>query len=928
MVEFLTSLPFIDLFINFMIASTALMGAVWCLEKLRVINTPDLAELAWKLAIAASFIAILPASLNKATITIENDQATSFVSKLNDTITEPRRMHQGITPSPTVHPPVGDQAVQPSPLQPLASDSVTPASRADEGKKAEAFPSSLSENIRTIDMIALLWASFASLALITLAISYLRAIKGLGTRVRVNSEHPANQTLRRICEKAAIRHVPYLSRSGDIKSPICLPRREICLPDWAFETMAEDDLESLLAHEVGHMVRHDPIMLIVLQFLARLFFFQPMFVLAQRRLTDIAELAADEWAAKQLSNSKAVASALYACANKIHQQRQTTWGMAMAGRESILKARVERLLKADGSAFKASGASAKLLLSALLVALAIGLPGIQFSHATDKTYPHAGKDREITVEGETAAPVAPPAVPVAQMGQKPKDTHPPEGTSLNFSSSHDEYSIQLLSTGHFALNDTEDAFLALSETGDLKLIIDTGEKDASYHMIVKDGQADHAFYKNGEAATNQQANEAWLREAIHNLITEGYDTEERVSRILKAGTPSDVLEETARMKTDWVKHSYLLALLDRTTLTDKEQRKLTHMVLDFKDDFHKKLVLLRLFDKDTTDNRVGLALKAAKDMKSDFERRELVTVALQHEGLTRKNAAAFLKVAKTINSDFELRSLLAAAVLNADIDLKTAEKLIDLAEDKIDSDFEKRAFYTHMVQTFGHNEDIMSALLDATDKLDSDFEKRQMLDVMISHASLSETQWLDVIDIAEDMDGGFEKKSVLMHIKQFAPESSKIEEALAEAGYSGDMETGGHAFGFDADAFEEQMEHLGEELERQLEAVEHQLEELDETLNSDKTQAELEAARKTIQREIEHLQENGIREGLMAAQEAIDQQIENLDPTRKGSTGAAIRHALEEAKKALAEELENLGHHKKNRGSEMEPEQNTPEKTD
>ena len=57
--QIIIDLPIIGLFKKFMIASTCLLGGVWLMEKIGIINTPDIAEMAWKLAIAASFIAIL-----------------------------------------------------------------------------------------------------------------------------------------------------------------------------------------------------------------------------------------------------------------------------------------------------------------------------------------------------------------------------------------------------------------------------------------------------------------------------------------------------------------------------------------------------------------------------------------------------------------------------------------------------------------------------------------------------------------------------------------------------------------------------------------------------------------------------------------------------------------------------------------------------
>jgi len=84
MTAFFTSLPFVGLFLKFMVASTVLMGSIWLLERLRILRLPDIRELAWKLAIAASFLALLPVSnWLSGPITIHHDETKSLVSRFD-----------------------------------------------------------------------------------------------------------------------------------------------------------------------------------------------------------------------------------------------------------------------------------------------------------------------------------------------------------------------------------------------------------------------------------------------------------------------------------------------------------------------------------------------------------------------------------------------------------------------------------------------------------------------------------------------------------------------------------------------------------------------------------------------------------------------------------------------------------------------------
>ncbi|MBV1900159.1 MAG: M56 family metallopeptidase, partial [Kordiimonadaceae bacterium] len=493
MFEVFSDIPFVSLFLKFMIASTVLLGAVWLLEKIKILNKPDLAELAWKLAIVGSFIAIIPPlDFMSSTVVVESDRTAALVSELNEE--RPLREY-AVQPNkftPVFVSPIGN-ADLPGKLGQVRSRVQTSSPAAQSAMQQNVRPTTTHQHTQTgtqghgdasvvpfadrptggrsltigeailqlfsglyaKDFVAIGWIALAGLTLFALLLSYRDAVNSLGSRQRVGAEEKASKTLRAICEKADIRHVPYLSRSSDINSPVCLPYREICLPDWAFETMPEAEFKSLLAHELGHMVRRDPVMLMVLRALSRIFFFQPLFIIARRRLTDVAELAADEWAAKQATNSRAVANALYFCATKIQETRQIEWGLAMAGNKSILKRRVERLVDAQHTPFKAASAFSKTAIAVGVLALSLGLPSIEFAHAKVTAEPpkavepvkkvEAPKPKRIVVIerktiGASKAATA-PNMPVAPIVPVPSNT-PVTGTHVI-----DEHEMEIIVRG-------------------------------------------------------------------------------------------------------------------------------------------------------------------------------------------------------------------------------------------------------------------------------------------------------------------------------------------------------------------------------------------------------------------------------------------------------------------------------------------------
>jgi beta-lactamase regulating signal transducer with metallopeptidase domain len=57
-----------------------------------------------------------------------------------------------------------------------------------------------------------------------------------------------------------------------------------------------EEQDSMLAHEVAHLVRRDPQWLVLARAVEMVFFFQPLNRLARRRIQEVAEYLCDDWA--------------------------------------------------------------------------------------------------------------------------------------------------------------------------------------------------------------------------------------------------------------------------------------------------------------------------------------------------------------------------------------------------------------------------------------------------------------------------------------------------------------------------------------------------------------------------------------------------------------------------------------------------------
>ncbi|PCI63802.1 MAG: hypothetical protein COB37_04240 [Kordiimonadales bacterium] len=873
MADLLIDMPLVGLFIKFMIASTVLLSAVWLLEKTKLINTPDLGDLAWKLAIACSFLAVLPvADLWSSTVTIESTQTAAFIDKLNQdkplselATSQPqesktRTANRALIPVTfKLDPETGlvDVVREEAPTQITSNDFIVVGENtgveynADPDSAANAnSPSiqrtgpirvsdlaSLSENdsegannknfwqsaaeLRTKDLAAIGWAALALLAILALIGSYRAAVKNLGSRQRVNSEDKANQLLRDICTKADIKHVPYLSRSSQIKSPICLPRREICLPDWAFDDMPESEFKSLLAHELGHMLRRDPLMLMLLQILSRIFFFQPLFIIARNRLADIAELAADEWAAEQAADSRSVANALFTCATKIHETRQIQWGLAMAGNKSILRHRVERLMNAQSTPFKSTSNITKLVLTAGVVSLSLGLPSVQFAdamvaesaatHHPDRVAPVAAIARvpllarvpaiarvpavaataplamTPLVAGVPLVAVTPsaiaPLVAVAAAAAHPHRNNHYLVNDRNNSGSIRWHgageSISIKWEGDFTLSDNDETIVPLDDEGFFRIKTDDDGDKHSIKFDVDDGKITRTYWKDGKKQALGKDDEKWLKKSIKRLISTGFAAEQRVARILKKSKVKGVMKEVVGFEGDYVKRLYLTHLMDQADLSNKEIIRVVDVTAKFESDFEKRLTLTTLLVEEKPNQKVlPKILAVAKDFDSDFEKRLLVSAYVGELGLNDKTIEMVMDIAENIESDFEKRLTLSMMMTQGEISDKILARVLGTAKD-IKSDFEKRLLVSQFVAGRKLDTKTTDIVIDIASEFESDFELRLLLTTALADTKLNDKNIERMFDMVVDkIDSDFELRLLLT---TFADQFDKSDKAISKA---------------------------------------------------------------------------------------------------------------------------------------------------
>ncbi len=144
-------------------------------------------------------------------------------------------------------------------------------------------------------MLVVFWLATAGGGLLLLTLGHARALRALGSRTSLNGT-PIGHRLRALLARAGVDRSVELTCSSAIASPVALPGDEVCLPRRALLELQPEEQDSMLAHEIAHLVRRDPQWLVLARAIEMVFFFQPLNRLARRRMQEVAEYLCDDWA--------------------------------------------------------------------------------------------------------------------------------------------------------------------------------------------------------------------------------------------------------------------------------------------------------------------------------------------------------------------------------------------------------------------------------------------------------------------------------------------------------------------------------------------------------------------------------------------------------------------------------------------------------
>lgn len=719
MIEFQLTPPLAWL-ATYLAHSTALIGLVWLLERAEVLRQPRLREFAWRLAIVGGLLTASVQTFAPEMSLVEFPEMPAATSAT----TMPAQIAVPDTVADT-------------------SDSMRDARGAWPTSPTRSQPAA--PTFRFDLLLTGVWAGGAALLLIRLAVAAFFARRELRDR-RPLASGELHERLLVLCRQDDARPAPRLSASPRLAGPVTLPSGEICVPEWAQHALSRASVDAMLAHELAHVRRRDPLVLFGITLIASLLFLQPLNRLAHRRLGALAEFNADAFAARLCGNPRALAQALAECAERLNRFPTLTdaCGVAMATRRSPLVQRVERLLGDQIMNDNRVPPLARIAGAGLLGAVVALLPAIGTPVEAAGTSRHVSV-REHNGDAEMRLEIGKPG-----------------------------YFLHVETDGRVRFNDAENDIAELEEGGSILI---REKRDGVLHELEienDNGELEREYARDDKTMSMDDQAHAWLGRVIPEVLRNtAVNAEERIARIHARDGNRGVLNELKMIESDHALAKYAVLFASKYPLNPDEIDELLKRLKTVGSDFELRNALATVITNHSleADTQARL-LEVGATIGSDFESAELAATVIGKLEPTSKNLAAWRKVVADIGSDFEMRRAL-SPVFERDLPRAWQLAALEVAADGIGSDFEMRSLLEAAAPR-ATDAELVQRYIKGLRTVGSDFEAREAVVVLARQGQLDADGYSRLLDAVDDIGADFETAQALIAIAPRMPRDDRL----------------------------------------------------------------------------------------------------------------------------------------------------------
>ncbi len=720
----------------FALHATVLLLAVWLIERLGLLKHPGWAEWAWRVALFGAFVSMTVEVLPWNAMRASPAAATAVSAPVSRTMT-------GTMTAPLTAPaaaPVANDA-QASAAMPHAAIAMPEIDAADE--QAGFAPVALPLASDAIFAGLALWLS-GTLLLLARVLFQAAGLLRLRRRL-VREGAPAGADLQRAMQTLAREmqvRLPTLRVLSGLSSPLVLPDA-VLLPRWA-EGLDALQQRAMLAHELAHLRRRDPLWRPLQRLALVPLFFHPLAWHALRRLETLAETLCDAAAVERSGSGRPLAECLAECLARSSgsvqrdphntEHRGAGWALAMAENSSGIVDRVRTLL--ENSPMKLSTIPARWRWTAAVFAVLalIALPGVMVI-----ARPGAMSD-----VFETSALSATFRNGTSKMTIRSDLPTPGER-------------LRVGSDGMVEFNAQENDVARMGR--DAKLVIEQTRDGVTRKITMTPGANgfQRTYLVDGTARPFDAEGKTWLAKVIPEIYrTTGIEAEARAARLLGEGGVPRLLREIALLQGDHVRAEYL-----------------------------GQLFLQAVPDAAQT----AQALAQMNTIESDFDKRRALTIALQQSRIDAANQVALLNIARNFGSDFDRAEWLVEAapklpVQGANVSAWTQALLA------FDGDFERKRTLQALIEEGRPREQAVAIALRAMRGMRSDFETRSVMESAAkAGVTLVDTDYFKTVDA---MSSDFDKREALLAlIRSTTPDVARSQRILNSVrGFGSDFERG------------------------------------------------------------------------------------------------------------------------------------------
>jgi hypothetical protein len=534
-----------------------------------------------------------------------------------------------------------------------------------------------------------------------------------------------------------------------------LPGGVVLLPRWV-ATLPRDELRALLAHELAHLARRDPVWRVLHHVALAPLFAHPLAWFALRRLDALAEQQADAAAARLLGDGRALAECLARCLEQRTPTRPDAprFALAMAERPGAVVHRVQRLLEEDPMSHQPPSRTLARSAIALGLVAALALPSLVVIAGAGELL----SGSSISIHSDS------------------------DGESMIVKVRDGDYKLDVEMEGDITFADDESDVIAMD--GDAEFSIEETRDGTQREIEFKPSAngVQRIYAVEGKAQPFDAAGKAWLAKALPDVFRRsGANAEARAARILKTRGVDGLLAEIDLIPSDYARSTYLGQLFANATLDETQQARALELTRGIESDYEMRRALgMALTSKKISPAQQKLVLDVAGEIESDYERAELLIEALGAFTIDGPMFENWSKAVEGIDSDYEHRRVL-DAVLQRYGDNPDAVRIALRAAAGIGSDYERRQLLESTAGRALADPQLRREYLKAAAGISSDYERKEALLTLVGSGPVDADLALGILDAIDGIGSDYESKEALVALAAKMPGDARVIERYRQS---------------------------------------------------------------------------------------------------------------------------------------------------